>query len=253
MSSEASRANRAFYDSDRPGKEDYWRKMAAPLFRVRTLLQYLALDRPSTVVDLGCGNGAMIDRIATTLPGARMAGIDVSREQIMANQKRLPDVNWHISDLDGPAAPPASLDSSCDAVIAMEVIEHLDHPHHFLESALRLATPGRGRLFLSTQSGRMGETERQVGHRRHYSATDMRQLLEASGWKVRELWNSGYPFHDLSKWVANLNPEASMNRFSGQAYGPRENLACAALRLAFRLNSKTRGAQLFAVAERPPT
>ena len=41
-----------------------------------------------------------------------------------------------------------------------------------------------------------------------------------------------------------------MARFGQRAYGWRENLVCIALRLAFRLNSRRRGAQVFATARR---
>ena len=39
-------------------------------------------------------------------------------------------------------------------------------------------------------------------------------------------------------------------RFGDASYGWYENTVCFALRLAFRLNSQRRGAQLFAIASR---
>ena len=75
-------------------------------------------------------------------------------------------------------------------------------------------------------------------------------LLEETGWEAAQVWNCGFPFHDLSKWYANLNPNASMKRFGLRAYGPLENAVALMLRLLFKLNSDSRGAQLFAVARR---
>ena len=63
------------------------------------------------------------------------------------------------------------------------------------------------------------------------------------------IWNTGFPFHDLSKWYANRDPDRSLEQFGERAYGMRENVICWALRQAFRFNSRRRGAQLFAVAE----
>jgi hypothetical protein len=103
---------------------------------------------------------------------------------------------------------------------------------------------------LSTQSGPVRETERRVGHHRHFKSAEMRELLSENGFTALRVWNSGFPFHDLSKWYANRDPDAMMREFAGQRYGIKQDLLCLLLRAAFRLNSQSRGAQLFAVAER---
>lgn len=244
MESEASRENRAFYGEVPAGQRDYWQKMAAPRHRVSTLLREIARDDPASLVDLGCGGGELLDEIHTVLPHAELAGVDLSERLIELNRANHPGVQWYVDDLDRRFA---GLGRTFDAVVAMEVIEHLDRPLDFLCSARDLATPG-GRLYLSTQSGPMRETERRVGHRRHYSAANMDQALRGAGWVPLRVWNTGFPFHDLSKWYANLSPDRSMAAFGEKPYGFRQNAICWALRLAFRLNSRRRGAQLFAVA-----
>ncbi len=241
--------NRAYYAEPTGGRHDYWRKMAAPRHRMATLVAEIRRAAPASLVDLGCGNGEALAEVRARLPGIELAGIDLSEAQIAANRRRLPGVAWSALDLDGPVTPEPGWREHFEAVLATEVVEHLEHPLAFLHSALRLARPG-GRLFLSTQSGPVRETERRVGHRRHYAAGEMRELLEEAGWQVRSVWNTGFPFHDLSKWIANRDPDAAMRRFGERAYGWREDLLCAALRFAFLFNSHRRGAQLFAVAER---
>jgi len=246
--SRAVKDNSAFYGTLTRGREDYWRLMAAPRHRVAVLLRELERDRPSSVVDLGCGNGIMLLEIRERLPEARLAGVDLSAEQIAQNASALPSFEWHAANLDGGAPTPVTLAARWDGIVAMEVIEHLDDPAAFLRTAAALATPGRGRLYLSTQSGRIGETERRVGHRQHFTVVQMSDLLTATGWKPLRVWNTGWPFHDLSKWYANRDPDASMRSFGTGAYGTRERAICWILRTAFRVNSSTRGAQLFTVA-----
>ena len=237
--------NEAFYGELRPGVQDYWRKMAAPRFRVATVLRELEKEMPKTVVDLGCGNGALCEEIHARLPNAEVAGVDLSAAQIAANQKRLPWGTWLVADLGDAATPP--LGRRFDAVVTSEVIEHVNDPVGFLQSARALANRG-AMLVLSTQSGKVQETEKRVGHLQHFSTEAMTRLLTETGWRPERVWNAGYPFHDLSKWYANRDPDASMASFADKPYGPKENAICAALRLAFRLNSSKRGAQLFAVA-----
>jgi SAM-dependent methyltransferase len=240
--------NRAYYGRPTPGLHDYWTRMAAPRERAATFLDLLASQPPRHVVDLGCGNGQLLAEIRVRFREAALTGIDLAERQIAANRRTQPTVRWLALDLERPEQIPAELQGAFDAVVAAEIIEHLADPAAFLASARALARPGAGRLLLSTQSGPVRETERRVGHLRHFSAEALAGLVEGAGWRCESVWNCGFPFHDLSKWWANRDPDATMSRFSGQAYGVREKLLCAALRLAFRLNSRRRGAQLYAVA-----
>jgi SAM-dependent methyltransferase len=246
----AAEANRLYYDRASAGRDSYWSKMAAPRFRMATLLRLIGESRAETLIDLGCGNGQLLREVAEHHPRMSLAGVDLSPSQIAANRQEHPAIAWNVADLARPLPPDENLEGRFDVVIAAEIIEHVDAPAALLTNALRLARPG-GRLLLSTQSGPLRETERRVGHVRHFSATEMRALLEGSGWSPVRLWNCGYPFHDLSKWYANRDPDRTLAQFGQARYGWAQNLVCYALRLAFRLNSRRRGAQLFTVAVRP--
>ena len=246
MATDASLANRTFYEHVPPGRHDYWRKMAACRHRVDTLVKFITEGAPRFVIDLGCGDGSLLHEIRGVRPQLKCAGVDLSEAQIAINRADR-NTTWVSADLDGDFQIP-ELNGRADAVVASEVIEHLDHPDLFLRAAGRLVIP-TGRLYLSTQSGVIRETERRVGHRRHFSGVEMQELLVTSGWRPIRIWNTGYPFHDLSKWFANIDPGRSIQNFGEKAYGVREDLVCWALRQAFRLNSRSRGAQLFAIAE----
>lgn len=245
----ASEQNRQFYDQALDGMNDYWRKMAAPRFRVSEFMRLLDEEMFLRVCDLGCGGGQLLREIAERYPRVELVGVDVAEGQLAQNRRELPGMRFVGMDLDRPAAVPTDLIGACDVVIASELIEHVSHPAQLLENARSLVRSG-GRLLLSTQSGPVRETERRIGHQRHFTVAEMSQLLSETGWQPLRVYNSGFPFHDLSKWYANRDPDASMKQFAGGKYGVREDLLCFLLRLAFRLNSRTRGAQLFAVARK---
>ena len=251
-SGHASEINRAFYDRPLPGRDDYWRKMAAPRFRVAELLAMLEELAPARVVDLGSGGGQLLAEVHARHPSMKLSGIDISSAQVAENTGRYPAIGWHVADLGAEDSVPRALRGTFDVVIAAELIEHLDHPDRLLRNARDLARPGTGHLLLSTQTGAIGETERRVGHQRHWTVAEMKEALREAGFCPSRIWNCGFPFHDLSKWYANLDPDGSMQRFADKPYGLREDLICAALRLAFRCNSSRRGAQLFALAQRAP-
>jgi 2-polyprenyl-3-methyl-5-hydroxy-6-metoxy-1,4-benzoquinol methylase len=248
MGGDERATNEAYYGAVPAGQMDYWLKMAAPRHRRATLLGALAQSVPKRLADLGCGNGELLREIHARFPLISLSGIDLSAEQIEVNRAASPDIRWQTWDLDGEQALPEDFAGGFGAVVASEIIEHVQNPRRFLENARRLAEPG-GRLLLSTQSGRVHNTERRVGHVRHFSSEEMTALLREAGWTPVRVWNTGYPFHDWSKAFANRNPDKTMADFSGKPYGARQNLICWALRLAFSLNSSSRGAQLYAVAE----
>lgn len=250
----AAATNAAFYGTLTAGREDYWRKMAAPRYRISTLLSLIDEHHPGRVVDLGCGNGLLLSEIHRCHPTTALCGIDLSPAQVEQNRARLPGIRWFAADLTDASGLLAELCGKFDAVIASELVEHVDDAEVVLRNARLLASQG-GFLFLSTQSGPIREMERIVGHVRHFSRDHTRALLMQAGWEPVRVWNCGFPFHDLSKWLANIRPAATMERFGGERYGLFENLVCAGLRVAFRFNSRARGAQLFAVARRaePPS
>ena len=243
--------NLSYYQSDAPGRDDYWKKMAAPRFRVSTILKIISEIKPTSVVDLGCGNGQLLKELKKKHPACHMTGIDLSKNLIESNKQKDPDVDWFVANLNEETPFEPNLKNKFDVVLASEIIEHVDNPLIFLKNAAALAKPPSGKLILSTQSGPVRETEKRVGHKQHFSAEKMKHLLSEGGWRPVQIWNAGYPFHDVSKWIANRHPDQMMKKYSEQAYTPLQNVICFALRIAFKLNSNKKGAQLFVVASKP--
>lgn len=239
--------NRVYYDADHPGRRDYWRWMAAPRARARQVLAALGESAPATVVDLGCGDGTLLRDIGRRFPVAARAGVDLAAARIAENRRNDSTIDWLAFDLDGEVPVPAPWRGKFDAVVACEVIEHIESPRRLLEHARSLASPA-ARLIVTTQSGPVRATERRVGHRRHFTAEDMRDLLASSGWRPERVWNAGFPFHDWSKRLANLFPAAALGFFGQGTYSLPQKAVCAVLRGLFGFNSNQRGAQLYAVA-----
>jgi SAM-dependent methyltransferase len=243
---EQTRRNLDYYEHLSDGRADYWRYMPAPRFRASVIRDLLKKERPSSIADLGCGDGGLLAQIREILPGAKYAGIDLSVTQIEENRRRLPGIEWYSGDIENESF---TLPHRFAAVVSSEVIEHLADPAKFLTALRRITIPG-SMLVLSTQSGRIGETEKYVGHLRHFSQKEMIELLTQTGWVPERVWNAGFPFQDLSKWFANLAPLTMIHHFGEKPYGPAQKLISAFMRASFLLNSNSRGAQLFAVARR---
>ncbi|MBG0775210.1 MAG: class I SAM-dependent methyltransferase [Desulfovibrionaceae bacterium] len=244
---DAAARNRAFYDRLSGGQDDYWTLMAAPVFRVRRILELVRAARPSRLCDFGCGNGALLAEVARAMPAAQLFGLDLSAPLVADDAERMPSVAFAAADLSAPdfAFPWPRVDMA----VSSEVIEHVDAPENYLANVAGALVPG-GTLALSTQSGPVHATERHVGHVRHWRAAEMEALLRGAGFSEVRVWNEGFPFHDLSKRLANLNPQKALASFGQGRYTPAQRLVCAALRVLFLFNSRTSGAQLYALARR---
>ena len=90
------------------------------------------------VLDLGCGNGALTN--ALQRDGFAMTGMDVSESGIALAAQNCPDISFEHSDMGTPLS--AHLRQTFDAVIAVEVIEHLLLPRLLFERATEALRPG---------------------------------------------------------------------------------------------------------------
>ena len=109
------------------------------------LLRMLGPPRGS-VLDLGCGNGAMACELLAA--GHDVIGVDASASGIaLANGRAAGRFFRH--DFGNGTLPPGMPGGPFRAVIATEVIEHLYHPRGLLDLARRVLVPD-GDLILST-------------------------------------------------------------------------------------------------------
>lgn len=87
-------------------------------------------SRSGTVLDLGCGSGAFSKRLQDS--GFKTVSVDLSLDSVpLESEKHEIDLNSDFAE--GLAG------RHYDAIVALEVIEHLENPLHFLRQLKRLA------------------------------------------------------------------------------------------------------------------
>ncbi|HUX68199.1 MAG TPA: methyltransferase domain-containing protein [Terriglobales bacterium] len=93
------------------------------------------LPPAATLVDVGCGQGALADALRGRLQ--RSLGLDVVAYPGLSGR---PELAFHLADLNAPPFPlPAAI---ADAAVAVETIEHLENPRALMRELVRLARPG---------------------------------------------------------------------------------------------------------------
>lgn len=166
----------------------YWDYRDARVFRY--------LPRRGVVLDVGCGEGITLERLARESAERRLLGVDRSDEnRKICARHGLPVIGGSIFDL-------GVRSKSVDACLFLEVIEHLDDPHAALREFARVLKVG-GRLLVlfpndlifalaRIATGNWSGAFYERGHVKQWTPREMRRALEAAGFSV--VAQESFPF-----------------------------------------------------------
>lgn len=117
------------------------------LLSSRVYPEFFSLDPSSRVLNLGCGNApqAIVYRGAFRL----MVGIDIQQKRVegaLATCRDAGEHRFHAIRADVERLPLGT--GTFDAVLGIDVLEHLRHPERMLDEAARVLRPG-GRVLLT--------------------------------------------------------------------------------------------------------
>jgi SAM-dependent methyltransferase len=240
-----------------------------PPLSIRASLRYDVVGRAfaglhaATVLEIGCGQGALGARVAEV---TMYTGVEPDDESFAMARRRIEPRGGTVLHGIHTIIPAGS---QFDVVCAFEVLEHIEDDAGALAEWVRLIRPG-GHLLLSVPAfqERFGPLDTYAGHFRRYSPSDLSALLVQSGLVDPDVtvygWPLGYPW----EWVRNaidrrkiartedLTPE-ELTKASGRTFQPRGRMTggliqvgVAPFRLAQRLRP-TKGTGLVAMARRP--
>jgi SAM-dependent methyltransferase len=223
-------------------------------YRHRLVVRLLRDLRPRRLVDIGSGQGDLLELVARSLPATRLFGLELSQFGVDRTASKVPSADVRCVNLLGEAAGPRIADIAADVALCCEVLEHLDEPVEFLRTAASALAPG-STLIVTVPGGPRSEFDRQIGHRRHYSPDSLRALLQSAGFVVTSVDRAGFPFFNVYRLVVIMRGKRLATDVADGSTSRVALVAMHAFDLLFRLNFRRSrwGWQNLAVAHLPHT
>jgi len=154
----------------------------------RSLEELLDRAEPASLLDVGCGEGALVQRFAQRLGSRRVVGVDLREDSLQAGWSRHEAPNLEYRTLDGGELPFA--DGEFDLVSAIELLEHVPDPNLTLREMSRCAqrhllvsVPREPlwRVLNMARGAYLSQLGNTPGHLNHWSRRSFIQLLQGHG------------------------------------------------------------------------
>lgn len=171
---------------------DYDREWASYVdATTRETLRRLTLPEEASVLDVGCGTGALLDELRRLDAGRTLAGVDLSSRMLSQAAEKTEEAVL----LSAAAAEKLPFDENdFDVVVSCNAFHFFVEPRSFIAEVRRVLRPG-GRLVVTDWCDNYwacwlcdyylrATTE---AHTRIFGREDLREMLEQTGFEVRRL------------------------------------------------------------------
>lgn len=235
-------SQQAFYDQIWKDWHDMEVYAPAPRYIRRMVLRELARLDFQTVLDVGCGEGTLLQAIAQRYPRAVLAGSELSETALETCRRNIGNGHFFRLDLERDEVPPQS---SYDLLTCVQVLEHVQDDVTALKVMRRMC--GKY-ILISVPGGKLDERGRRNGHFRHYTTADLRAKMEQAGFHVQRIFACGWPMHSLvyRQLVRHL-PQSTVEAVGLGRYSPTKKVLLQAFHLLNFLNLPFVGTEIIAV------
>ncbi len=178
-------------------------------YLMKPLMQVLEKIKPANILDLGCGNGALVNHLLTKKYEAY--GTDASEAGIAIAQKKHSN-RFALQNLDHEGLPQQFRHLKFNTIISTEVIEHLYDPRGFIDFCIRVLQKAEGEKHIILSTPYHGYLKNLVlalagkwdkhadplwdgGHIKLWSKATLTALLEEKGFEVTDFKGCGrFPY-----------------------------------------------------------
>jgi SAM-dependent methyltransferase len=162
-------------------------------------LRHVTTDRP-VMIDIGCSSGLMLRLLRKEFPGAAVLGADLVRGPLEALSRSLPGVPLLQFDLTSCPLP----DQSVDAIVLLNVLEHIERDEAALAHVARILKPnGIAVIEVPAGPGLYDAYDKLLLHYRRYRMAELIDKTSRSGLEVVNKSHLGFflypPFWVMKK------------------------------------------------------
>lgn len=159
----------------------------------RAILARIGRLPPSaTVIDLGCSTGHLLEDLRRTIPQAGLIGVDLVPGGLHKAHENVPDALLLQADV---CALPLA-DSSVDAAVSANLLEHVPEDGRALAEIFRILRPGsRATIVVPVGPHNYDYYDRFLGHERRYAKGELARKARAVGFEVLEDVHLGAPLY----------------------------------------------------------
>ncbi|MGO9975330.1 MAG: class I SAM-dependent methyltransferase [Solirubrobacteraceae bacterium] len=154
----------------------------------RALDELFAIAAPTSILDIGCGEGVLTEKWAQRLGERRIVGFDLEDPKLSAEwaARRRPNLEFRTGD----ARHLPYGDGEFDLVAAIEALEHIPDPDHVVSEMARVAgshmlvsVPHEPlwRMLNMARGAYLRDLGNTPGHINHFSARGFARLLSRHG------------------------------------------------------------------------
>ena len=158
------------------------------------------------ILEIGCGGGAMTRAIKRHRPDLKVHGLDLSKSALSVAREMGGDIAYGSGDAHKlPIAP-----GTYDAVVMLDILEHLPDPKEALVEVHRILVPGglfhlycpleddiRNLHGILRQFG-WSAKEKLIGHIQQLTAAELSSLLDSANVAIRDSKWSGHAINQLA-------------------------------------------------------
>jgi len=164
--------------TDKSGETSFWVRSRNRLFK-SIVKRFLANDRKTKLLEIGCGNGGFIKTI-TEDKNIEVTGSEIYVKGLSYAKKSLPDVNFIQFDVSQGV-----LGETYDMILAFDVLEHIEKDIDAMSNIKNMLSVG-GKLIVSVPQHMFlwSSLDEIVKHKRRYSRSDMLEKLTACGLEI---------------------------------------------------------------------
>ena len=172
-------------------------------YLLNPILEYLKKIKNPVVLDIGCGNGWLVNELL--LRGYTAYGTDASVSGIEMAGKTNPG-HFFVQDLTKDHLPNELINITFNTLISTEVIEHLYSPQEYIEYCKKILQPHGGEIIISTPyhgylknlilavTGKMDAHFTALwegGHIKFWSKKTLSELLTQNGFQIKQFKGCG--------------------------------------------------------------